>query len=160
MLRRTTAQVPPGNDDKETVVSEYLGVLQQLSGLSKFPRVLAIYDDAMVVARGSSGAALGRAVAGSIGAELGKRGDKAKAEGRASGSDPEALAGEHDENELIRVSDVAAATFKKTKLGLYRELTLTMKDGSVKSVSWQPGHNKDKVTRPLLQRALGNLLES
>jgi hypothetical protein len=141
-------------------MAEYLGTIQQLAGLSTHARTLVVFDNALIEARGSDAAAWGRLVAGAPGAAAGRRKAKKKADHVGQEADAESLAEADKSNRLIWLNDVESATLKKTKMRLYRELELTMSDGSKVSWSWQPGHNKDKVTTPLLERALGELLAS
>jgi hypothetical protein len=141
-------------------MSEFLGSLQQLAGFSGHARMLAVYDSALVIARGSDLAALGRLVGGAPGAALGRRDAKRKSEKAGTAMTPTELADAHKNNELIPIDSVKRASLRKTKMRLYRELTLELTDGTTKSGSWQPGHNKDKASVPLLRTALGDKLDA
>ena len=141
-------------------MAEYLGTIHQLAGLSGRERTLVIFDTALVEARGSDLAALGRLIGGAPGAGVMRREAKRRADKKGSDVDPAALAEAHDKNRLIPIDSIDRASFKKTKMRLYRELTLTLTDGSTETFSWQPGHNKDKMTVPLLRSALGPRLEA
>lgn len=139
-------------------MAELLGTLQQLAGFSTHARILAVYDNAFVLARGSDAAAIGRLVGGSLGASAGKRRAKSKDAAAAGSVDPDQLASAHKENELIPFEAIANARLERTKMRLYRQLSLTLRNGTTKTFKWQPGHNKDKATVPMLKRALGDRL--
>lgn len=140
-------------------MAHHLGTIRQLSGASTSARHLFVYDTALVVARESGGATFRKEMFGNL--EVSKKRAKKRQKAQAAElSDPEALAASHDKNELIPVDSIEKAELKKTKARLYRELQLTLTDGSTKSYGWQPGHNKDKATVPLLRSALGPRLRS
>jgi hypothetical protein len=141
-------------------MAEYLGTIHQLAGLSGRERTLVLFDTAVVEARGSDLAALGRLVAGAPGAAVMRREAKKRADKKADSIDPQALADAHSKNRLIPMEDINKVSLKKTKMRMYRELSLTLADGSTENFSWQPGHNKDKVTVPMLRSAFGPRLES
>jgi hypothetical protein len=141
-------------------LAQYLGTIHQLAGLSGRERTLAVFDTALVEARSSDLAALGRLIGGAPGAAAMRRESKRRANKSGAEADPQAFADAHDKNRLIPITSIARATLTRTKMRLYRELVLTLSDGSTETFSWQPGHNKDKLTVPLLRSALGPRLES
>jgi hypothetical protein len=146
-------------DNAEALTTRYLGTIHQLSGMSARERTLAIFDSAIVEARGSDLAAIGR-LGGPVGAELMRNKAKRRADEEYADADPRALANADSGNRLISLDAVTQATLSKTKVGLYRELALTLADGSTVTYSWQPAHNGDDATVPLLWSALGPRLTS
>jgi hypothetical protein len=65
-----------------------------------------------------------------------------------------------EEGEPIAFDEIAAAGLRKTRLDLYRELTLTLVDGTMRTLRWLPEYNDDPGTIAILRKVLGERLRS
>jgi hypothetical protein len=63
-------------------------------------------------------------------------------------------------NEVVPLDAIESASLTKIRFELYRELTLTLKNGSIRTLRWLPEYNDDLETVPLLREALGERLTS
>jgi hypothetical protein len=63
-------------------------------------------------------------------------------------------------NEVVPIDAIDSASLTKIRFDLYRELTLTLKNGSTRTLRWLPEYNDDLDSVPLLREALGNRLTS
>ena len=141
-------------------MSVYLGLINELAGLSKVQRSLVVYDDAIVLSHLSTKDALKMAAFGvTLGKGAGRSFGKKKARETGPAADPSGLAAAHPDNQIFPMSEITGASFSNAKLGLYRQLSLRMRSGEVHSFQWQPGNNRDKHTKPLLREALGSRLD-
>ena len=135
-------------------VSEFLGALHRIGVFTRQETHVMIYDDTLVVAVDDNAAVV---LAAAIGLGLTSRiNERIRKKGEAL--TPEELAAERG-NEVIPIDTVARATLRKAAGGLYRSLDLELADGTMATLKWQRGDNKDDTSIPMLRKALGDKLE-
>ncbi|HVF52745.1 MAG TPA: hypothetical protein VNC78_03960 [Actinomycetota bacterium] len=133
-------------------MSEFIGALHRLGVFTRQEVHLMIYDDALVIAVSQDAAALlGAAIGLGLGNVMAERMAR-----RARSKSAADLAEEEAGNRLIPVDTVESAELHKAAAGLYRVLDLKLKDGTVESLKWQRGDNRDSISIPLFKKALGD----
>jgi hypothetical protein len=65
-----------------------------------------------------------------------------------------------EDDEAIPFDDIEGANLTKVRFDLYRELTITLRDGTFRTLRWLPEYNDDHRTVPILRQALGERLSS
>jgi hypothetical protein len=143
------------------MASTFLGAIKNVRHrrMSSEARDLIIFDDCLVVVRGSnarasamaggSGLGLGGVLAGRA---RGNRKDKRRIEG-AGAMTPHQLLSQHTENQHMSYGDIA--TVKLSKKVMAPALDVTFSNGASDHWMWDRGSNKTKDVEALLDRALG-----
>jgi DUF2075 family protein len=143
--------------------SALLGVIKNITNWFSVKDLL-VYDDCVVLAKGSlanvafqaTGAQFG-AVGAVAGRALGTRADASRI-GKAAGMSPDEVAKRNKKNQLIRNDQIVSAELKK-KLTSSR-LSLLLADGRRYKLQWMNDKNKFPEVQSLLQQSLGTKLQT
>jgi hypothetical protein len=141
-------------------VSELLGVIHRVGVFTRHEQNLFVYDDALVLARGSEALMVIGSLGGALGGAVAQSVARRQLQRHGTTLLPNELVERDAANRLWPLREVQAARFRRSLVSPFRRLELVLKDGGRQTFKWQRGENKDKSVLPILRRALGPRLTS
>lgn len=142
-------------------MSKYLSTIEQVrvGGAVKGMRNLVVFDDAIILVRGTDTSTSGSLLGGSLTGPVLKKFAKRRVEA-ASQRSPDELADAHRSHKKIDVTRVTRATLKKV-FGGNRHLELHYDDGKVERYVYAKTRaNKKSAVVDVLRSVLGDRLET
>ena len=134
-------------------MSQYIGALHNIS-TARAMLDLYLYDDGIVVGRGSIEGAFLRTALRATGDRIATEREQQRTD--TAGPSRDALLGANANNRLIALSAIAAARFTKHLLG--DRLLLELADGTTEKFEWKRRYNDHAEAERMLRTALGSKL--